>query len=39
VNREEIYRLLDLLTDEEYEELYQYMQSLAEKCQKEGEEK
>lgn len=39
MNREEICRLLDLLTDEEYEEIYQYMQSLAEKCKKEGEAK
>ena len=39
MSKEEFRRLLDLLTDEEREELYQYMQSLAEKCKKEGEEK
>ena len=39
MNREEFNRLIDLLTDEEREELYQYMQSLARNCQKEGETK
>lgn len=39
MSKEEFRRLLDLLTDEEREELYQYMQSLAQKCQKEGEKK